>query len=67
MINFLQAWEGAAIAQWWQQTGLQVNKLSDRSCTSGMIHTKIEYMIVIEYIIQGCPRPSIVLQYRIVA
>ena len=31
---------GTVVAQW-QCTGLQINSLSNRSCTWGMIHTKI--------------------------
>ena len=40
-------------------TGLQVNRLSNRSCTWGMFHTKIHL------IIPACPWPSIVLQCKI--
>ena len=41
----------------WQRTGLQVNRLSDRSYTRGMIHNKINL------ISPDCPQPSIALQW----
>ena len=44
-----------------QSARLQINRSSAWSCIWGMIHTKNHF------IIPGCPRPSISLQFRIVA
>ena len=51
---------GASVTQW-LSAGLLANMPNDRSCAWGMIHNKIHL------IRQGCPRPSIALQCRIVA
>ena len=51
---------GAVVAQCYRP-GLQVNRPSDRSCTWGMIPTKIHHISL------GCFLPSIALQCRIVS